>query len=162
MTIVAEAQIALRSAGVDQWQNGYPDREVLQNDIVSGNLYVALDGATVVAMAAIVFDGEPTYRSIDGCWLNDRPYSVVHRIAVAPFAKGHDVAARFFDFAERLTLQHSFDDIRIDTHRDNRAMQRALAKSGYRFCGIIELTDHSPRNAYQKVLRGELTPKTIR
>jgi len=42
-------------------------------------------------------------------------------------------------------------DLKIDTHRDNVIMQRALEKSGFTYCGIIYLKDGSERLAYQKV-----------
>ena len=38
--------------------------------------------------------------------------------------------------------------IRIDTHEDNKIMQRAIARQGFSRCGIIHLANGSPRIAY--------------
>ena len=47
--------------------------------------------------------------------------------------------------------------VRVDTHRDNRAMNRLCEKLGYHFCGVVDLSSVDPahdslRNAYEKVL----------
>lgn len=42
-----------------------------------------------------------------------------------------------------------YDNIRIDTHRDNLVMQRAVRKEGFRYCGIIYCWSGDDRLAYQ-------------
>ena len=70
--------------------------------------------------------------------------------------KGRGLAARLFSEAEQYVLQSGIRNIRIDTHPDNQAMQRALAKSGYICCGTLVLTEGSEagelRVGYQKVI----------
>jgi hypothetical protein len=58
----------------------------------------------------------------DGQWLNDAPYGVVHTIAVSDQGKG---VATFC--LERCFQQCG--NIRIDTHRNNIAMQKCLEKN---------------------------------
>jgi len=41
-------------------------------------------------------------------------------------------------------------NIRVDTHQDNVVMQRILEKLGFTYCGIIFVTNGTPRLAYQK------------
>ena len=36
MDLFAEARATIASLGIDQWQNGYPDRETVMRDIESG------------------------------------------------------------------------------------------------------------------------------
>ena len=36
MEIVKQAQEYFKSQGIDQWQNGYPNEEVINNDIENG------------------------------------------------------------------------------------------------------------------------------
>ena len=40
--------------------------------------------------------------------------------------------------------------MKIDTHRENRVMQKLLEKNGFTYCGIIYAEDGSRRMAYQK------------
>ena len=153
MEIVADAQQLLCSLGVDQWQDGYPTREIIVGDIARNEMYVATCGEAIVAMAVISFNGEPTYRVIDGCWLNDQPYAVVHRTAVRQSAHGRNIGREILMFAEQLCHEREIKNIRIDTHRDNLTMQHLLTTSGYRHCGTIMLTSGAKREAYQKGLR---------
>jgi hypothetical protein len=41
-------------------------------------------------------------------------------------------------------------NVKIDTHRDNIPMQRALEKKGFSYCGIIHIANGDERIAYQK------------
>jgi len=87
---------------------------------------------------------DPTYQSIeDGAWINDRPYGVIHRIAVAVHQRG--VASACFSWCYA-----ACGNVKIDTHRDNIPMQRSLEKNGFSRCGIIHLANGDPRIAYQK------------
>jgi ribosomal protein S18 acetylase RimI-like enzyme len=55
-------------------------------------------------------------------------------------------------YAEELALQRGVNNIRVDTHNDNIAMQSLLNNLGFVFCGEITLLSGAPRIAFQKVL----------
>ena len=48
-------------------------------------------------------------------------------------------------------LENKIGYIRIDTHEDNYVMQNALAKQGFRRCGIIYVEDGTTRIAYDRL-----------
>lgn len=152
MEIVAQAQSLLRSRGVDQWQDGYPTVDIIAQDIARSESYVLEDNGVVVAAAVISFAGEVTYNIIDGEWLNDNPYVVVHRLAVRGPALRRGLARQMMLYAETLALERGVEDIRVDTHNDNLAMQSLLDSLGYTLCGKITLLSGAPRIAYQKQL----------
>jgi hypothetical protein len=72
-----------------QWVGGYPSRELLERDIENGQLYLCTESEEICGVFCY-FEGEdPTYRKIfNGAWLNDAPYGVIHRIAVAAQGRG--------------------------------------------------------------------------
>lgn len=152
MAIVADAQALLRSQGVDQWQDGYPTEKIIAGDIANGESYVLECEGVVVATAVISFAGEVTYNSIDGQWLNDNDYVVVHRLAVRNSALRGGLARQMMLYAEKLALERNISDIRVDTHSDNKAMQSLLTSLGYTLCGKITLLSGVPRIAFQKLL----------
>ena len=127
-----------------QWGTNYPPEAMIRQDILAGKSYINRKNGEIAAVFYFAVEEDPTYGYIDGAWQNDRPYGVIHRIAVSSSGKG--VAAECFDFA----LNHC-DELRIDTHADNIPMQRCLAKNGFSRCGIIYLEDGDSRIAYQKV-----------
>lgn len=65
----------------NQWTDGYPSRDVIAEDIESGNSYkIVIDGRIAGVFTFIIGD-DPTYEVIEGGWLNDNPYGAIHRIA---------------------------------------------------------------------------------
>ena len=77
-----------------------------------------------------------------GAWKADTPYAAVHR--VASDGTVHNILGRIMDFAKS-KISH----IRIDTHENNKVMQRALEKQGFERCGIIYVPDGTPRIAFE-------------
>ena len=146
MAIYANArQFMAQNGNPDQWGTAYPSEAMIRQDILNGKCYVNSCGDRIRAVFYFAVEADPTYGYIEGAWLNDEPYGVIHRIAVGESGKG--VAAECFAFASERC-----ENIRIDTHEKNIPMQRCLAKNGFTRCGIIYLENGDPRIAYQKVI----------
>ena len=144
MEIYEQARVFMAQTGnPDQWGTAYPPEDMIRKDIEDGKCYVNVKDGEICAVFYFAVEADPTYGYIDGAWINDRPYGVIHCIAVGQSGKG--AAAECFRFAyERC------GNLRIDTHEKNIPMQRCLAKNCFRRCGIIYLEDGDPRIAYQK------------
>ncbi|MDO5141912.1 MAG: GNAT family N-acetyltransferase, partial [Eubacteriales bacterium] len=145
-TIYDTARRFMAEAGnPKQWGDGYPHRDLLEQDIALGRSYVCEADGRLLATFCLTTAEEADYRTIDeGAWLDDAPYGVVHRIAVGEPGRG--VAAFCLDWCLA-----QCGNIRIDTHRDNRPMQRLLERLGYTYCGVVELSGgKGERLAYQK------------
>ncbi|NLL00825.1 MAG: GNAT family N-acetyltransferase [Clostridiales bacterium] len=147
MEIYDDARKYMRDSGnVNQWVNGYPNIELIKQDILDEKSYVCVDCNRIVGVFYFNKGPDPTYLTIyEGAWINEEPYSVVHRIASASRQKG--VASHCLDWCF-----NRLPNIRIDTHRDNYIMMNLLAKNSFSRCGIIYLEDGSERIAYQKVI----------
>ena len=95
---------------------------------------------------------EPTYKEIKGAWLNNEPYTVIHRMAVGEKGRGKGIASYIMDQAEEISMENSIFSIRVDTNFDNYVMKHILEKKNYAYCGIIQVRD-GEREAFQKNLR---------
>ncbi|MBO6064124.1 MAG: N-acetyltransferase [Bacteroidales bacterium] len=127
----------------DQWSApGFPDDSLLLRDIAREGGFVIEDDA-LVAYFALLPSPEPTYDYIDGAWLTDEPYGVIHRMASYPDV--HGIFSAVIDFAAS-----RYSHLRIDTHRDNHIMQHLIEKYGFTYCGIIWLEDGTERLAYER------------
>ena len=143
MEIYAYARAYMQDSGnPNQWHDNHPPRELIENDIKSGLSYVCEDNSQIAAVFYFNLECELTYKKIDGQWLNNEPYGVVHRIASGPGAKGAGAAC-----LDWCAAQHP--NIRIDTHRDNAAMLKLLENLGYMYCGVIWLENGDERLAFQ-------------
>ena len=85
MEIIQDAKESLAQRQVDQWQDGYPDEEIIFEDILESRGYVAVEDQEVVAYAAVYKGNEAAYNEIyDGKWEHDNyMYVTFHRVAVA-------------------------------------------------------------------------------
>ena len=145
MRIIARAQAQMRAAGSQQWQDGYPAESDIARDIGRGDGYVlslpAADPAAGSAGSALpdrdslpdmlpggsaVFDGEPAYAGIEGRWLTDGAYVVLHRLAVAGGMQGRGLATAFLRRVGELARRRGVCAFRVDTNFDNRRMLRLL------------------------------------
>lgn len=147
LPIYQEARQFMRESGnPNQWGSDRPTESTLKEDIAKGQLFLCTDKEETVCVFAYIPGTDPTYLVIDnGAWLNDAPYGVIHRIAVATRGKG--VATYCFQWALA-----QCPNLRIDTHSDNIPMQAALRKNGFAQCGIIYLSNGDPRIAFHKVI----------
>lgn len=130
----------------NQWGNINPPLSKTEEDIKKNYLYVVEEDNDILAVFYYKFGDDPTYKIIyQGNWLNASDYGVIHRIAVSDKARGKGIAGICFEFAYR-----QCKNLKIDTHRDNIPMQRALVKHGFKQCGIIHLANGDERIAFQK------------
>ena len=145
--IYENAKRFMRDSGnPNQWNDGRPNIDTAREDMERGVGYVAEELGEVVAVFMFSEGADPTYARIyDGAWLSDEPYGVIHRIAVAEQGRG------IIDFCINWCFSRC-QNLRIDTHRDNIPMQRALAKRGFEYCGIIHLATGEERVAYEKII----------
>lgn len=115
----------------------------LEPDIQNGNSYVCVENDKVVATFTLIIGDEPNYQLIEnGSWRSEAPYGTVHRLASDGTTKG--IARACFDFC-KTQISH----LRVDTHKDNQPMQACFKQNGFEECGIIYVSDGTPRIAYE-------------
>jgi len=150
--ILQDAIAQRKQDGSRQWQDGYPNPEVVRDDIQKGNGYVLVDEETIIAYAAIIFDIEPAYTAIEGTWLTDGDYVVIHRVATSKEVKGKGVATTLFKMIEDLSMQNNVYSIKVDTNFDNIAMLKIMDRLEYTYCGEV-FFGGAARKAFEKVLK---------
>jgi GNAT superfamily N-acetyltransferase len=149
--ILQQAIEQRRLSGSAQWQDGYPNEQTVRNDIEKGYGYVLVENETVIAYAAIIFEEEPAYTAIEGKWLTDGDYCVVHRVATHNSVKGKGIATLLFKMIEDLCLEKKIYSIKVDTNFDNIPMLKIADKLNYTYCGEVYFRG-AARRAYEKVL----------
>lgn len=142
--LVNDTKLYLKEAGIPQWQGVYPNRDTLLKVISYERLYAVKEDDKVIGLFALVYPDHNYDYIEDGKWLDDSEYIAIHRMAIDKDYKGKGYAGKVFDF-----VKENYDHIRIDTHKVNNAMNRAICKSNFKLCGTIYVEDGTPRNAYE-------------
>jgi len=73
---------------------------------------------------------------------SDKEYGIIHR--VASDGSERKIVSRIINFVKK-----EISLLRIDTHEDNKTMQKAVEKLGFKRLGIIQLDDKSFRILYE-------------
>lgn len=130
------------TGNVNQWTNGYPSREILAEDIAKNEMYVLEDEDGIQESFVFYCGIDPCYNKIyDGQWLNDEPYGVIHRIATRGLKK--HMADIILEYCSS-----KINNIRMDTHIDNKPMQNFMLKHGFKHVGTIYLKNGQSRLAF--------------
>lgn len=158
LQLIEHGRKRLAILGVEQWQGEYPNEEAILNDLALKQGHVYLLDNVIVAYAAIVFEDDPYYKNIDGKWLSDNPYVVIHRIAVHNDYTHRGVARFIFQSAEKIATKKSVSAFRIDTHLQNHYMRNLIRNFGFTLCGIVQVRD-GKRLAYEKTIYSNNQPQ---
>jgi GNAT superfamily N-acetyltransferase len=147
--------MALRKAGIDQWDDIYPDRPTFQEDLISKQLYGYEFDGTIVATITINEFQDKEYEDVNWIW-RSKNIGVIHRLMVHPEHWRKGIANKLVAFAENFFSSYSYTAIRLDAFLKNPASLSLYESLGYRFAG--EITFPKGRCAcFEKSLVMELT-----
>jgi GNAT superfamily N-acetyltransferase len=93
MELIAKCVQVMQDGGSDQWDDTYPNREVIGKDIADGTLYVCVDQAAIAGIIVLDENQAEQYEAID--WLEAKgPNLIMHRLAVHPEVQGKGIARK--------------------------------------------------------------------
>ena len=128
----AARRFMAKTGNPNQWINGYPQRELIADEISRGDCYVCENKeGKAIGTFCFVPSPDPNYTRI--------------RIASDGSEKG------IFQACVNWCALHD-SNLRADTHADNKVMQHLLEQNGFTRCGIIYVANGTPRIAYQRVI----------
>jgi len=150
-TILQQAIARRKADGSNQWQDGYPNPDVIKRDIDREIGFVLTEDETIIGYCAVIQNDEPAYQELEGSWLTNGEFVVVHRVAIADSHIGKGLSKKILRFVEEFAIQHNIFSIKIDTNFDNIPMLRIVDQLGYVYCGEVYFRG-SARRAFEKVL----------
>ena len=127
--------------GIDQWDETYPNRKVIQKDLEIGDYYVGVLEDEIVAGIKIDRKQDPTYLIID--WEDkSNKFMVVHRLCSKTSVWNKGVGRKMMTFAEELAAEKGCISIRLDTYINNPKAIAFYKHIGYQQLGHIKLKPH--------------------
>ena len=152
--ILQQAIQKRKEEGSEQWQDGYPNPEIVANDIASKQGFVVLADEILAGYVCIAINDEPAYDELEGAWLTNEDFVVFHRAAIHKDFVGKGLATKMFNSIEKYALHNKIHSIKADTNFDNKPMLYLFEKLGYTYCGEVYFRG-APRKAYEKVLNNK-------
>ncbi len=133
--IIKAATRRMDEQGIPQWDEVYPNRNILKNDIERHQLHVL--EAQGRPAAVIVLNDEQSVEYADIVWQYSGRALVVHRLTVDPTFQRRGLATKLMDFAEESASDANYDCIRLDAFTRNPAAYNLYETRGYRRAGIV-------------------------
>ncbi|WP_281636122.1 GNAT family N-acetyltransferase [Flavobacterium marginilacus] len=149
--ILQQAIVRRKKDGSEQWQDGYPNLQSVQNDVEKGQGFVLTEGETIAGYSAVLINDEPEYAKIIGEWLTNDDFVVFHRVAISENHLGKGLAKKILEYIEDFALSNNIYSVKADTNFDNTAMLKIFEKSGYKYCGKVYFRG-GERKAFEKTL----------
>jgi len=125
----------MRSQGIDQWDDVYPDRGTIEGDIHAGNAVVAIADQTLAGFAVLNEHQEVEYGKVP--WSFTSRAAVIHRMMVAPSIEGRGIARALMTFLERCATLSGYASIRLDAFVNNARAVRFYERCDYRRAGQV-------------------------
>lgn len=153
MRLINQAKQYFKENNINQWQDGYPNEISISNDIDIHCSYILEDSGKILGTMYFYIGNDITYKYItNGKWLSDQPYAVIHRIVIDKEYKGNGLANIMLEYGIKKALENNIHSLRIDTHKDNKSMQRFLKKNKFKACGTVFLENGDERIAFERLL----------
>jgi len=139
--------------GIDQWDESYPNAEVIMEDLIAQTYFVAIENNIIIAGINIDQNQDDTYLAID--WEDKKTqFLVVHRLAVKVEFWNDGIGKSLMLFTENLVTEKGLNSIRLDTYSGNPKAMEFYRRLGYRELGTIDLKPNKDKyHCFEKIIK---------
>ena len=139
--------------GIDQWDETYPNAEVIMEDLIAQTYFVAEENSIIIGGINIDQNQDKTYLEID--WEDEsNSFLVVHRLGVKEEYWDKKIGKDLMLFTEDLVLEKGLKSIRLDTYSGNPKAMEFYKRLGYSELGTIDLKpDKDKYHCFEKIIK---------
>ncbi len=108
----------MQKAGIDQWDNEYPNAQTIEEDVTNGDLHVCICEGKISAAFALNRLVDEEYNTT--AWEKpDANFIAMHRLCVSPDFQRMGIGKACMLEIERFALENGYNAIRLDTFSKN-------------------------------------------
>jgi ribosomal protein S18 acetylase RimI-like enzyme len=139
--------------GIDQWDESYPNTEVIMGDLIAQTYFVVTKNEIIIAGINIDQNQDDTYLAID--WEDKKnQFLVVHRLAVKVDLWSDGIGKSLMLFTENLVTEKGLNSIRLDTYSGNPNAMEFYRRLGYNELGTIDLKPNKDKyHCFEKIIK---------
>ena len=123
-----------------KWSSLHPSDQSIVGSVKAGELYVCIEGDTVLGAVVLSEDPEGYYES--GDWsreLKTGEYLVIHALAVDPSFAHKGIGAFMVEQSIEIARKGGYQALRLDVVPENIPAERLYEKLGFSFAGTKDL-----------------------
>jgi ribosomal protein S18 acetylase RimI-like enzyme len=130
LSIVKSCGQNLIEQGIFQWNEQYPSKAVLLEDIALQQIWKLEDENKIVGLIVLTENEDAEYQHVK--WLTKNHKNLyIHRLAVDPEFQRKGYAQKLMDFAEKYAKENGYNSIRLDTFSQNKRNQKFYEQRNY-------------------------------
>jgi GNAT superfamily N-acetyltransferase len=139
--------------GIDQWDDTYPNADIISEDLNVGTYYVAEMDGTVIGGVNIDKNQDTTYLALDWEDKSDS-FLVAHRLGVKQEFWNKRIGKNLMLFTENLVIEKGLKSIRLDTYSGNPKAMDFYRRLGYTELGTIDLKPEKEKYyCFEKIIK---------
>lgn len=150
MDIIKRSIINMEDQGIFQWDELYPNEDILSTDISQEELYVFIEEEIIMGFITLNHNKDMEYEEINWSHSDGNPL-IIHRLCIDPKYGGKGRAKALIEFAENYGKEHGYESIRLDAYSKNLRACKLYENLGYTNCGTVEFRKGT-FNCYEKPL----------
>ncbi|MBB1138162.1 GNAT family N-acetyltransferase [Myroides sp. WP-1] len=149
LEVLEEVKQYMLSQGIDQWDEFYPNEDIISNDIQKKQAYIYTENEQILAYMVLNEEYDIEYDNLN--WSTPTPFIVIHRLFVKPTAQGKGISSQMIQYAEEYAKTNKYASIRFDAYSLNNTANAVYLKKGYTLVGIVQFRK-GVFNCYEKAL----------
>ena len=136
-SLYQNAIITMEKDNIHQWDEIYPDKDILKEDITKNQMYIGKTDNKIAVCFVLSEECDEEYKN--GCWkYPDSRFNVIHRLCVNPLFQNQGIAAKTLEYIENLSKSEGYDSIRLDCFTQNPYSRKLYDKAGYSITGYAD------------------------
>ena len=135
-SIFVEVKKHMIQHGIDQWDDVYPDIDIVRADILNQQAFGYFKDSQLMGYITINEHFDKEYNEVDWKYTDDKPL-IVHRLAVNPKFQGLGIAKELMQFAEKEAKARGYLTIRLDAFSENPIALKFYHGLGYCLAGEV-------------------------
>lgn len=127
----------MEQQGLFQWDDIYPDRNTIENDILNQQLYVGRIDERIASIFVVNNLCDPEYDLGKWQYPHSR-YCIIHRLCVNPEFQNCGIGTFTVKYIEDFVKEKGVESIRLDCFAQNQVACRMYERLGYNKVGVVE------------------------
>ncbi len=136
-SVYSNAIKAMDNANIPQWDEVYPDKTILEEDITQNQMFIGKIDNEIAVCFTLSEECDEEYKN--GKWqYPDAKFNVIHRLCVNPKFQNKGIATETMKYIENLSKSQGYNAIRLDCFTLNPFSQKLYNKTEYSIVGYAD------------------------
>lgn len=126
--------VKMNRDGIHQWDETYPNRDVLREDILKDDMLIGEVNGEIASILVVNKEYDTDYNKVN--WISkSSDFIIIHRLCVNPVFQGLGIGKKVMNMIEEKAIKNHIQSIRLDTFELNTYALRMYKDLGYEKVG---------------------------